>query len=46
MIYRAVVRPILYKIDPEVSHDVALALLETAGPPWARLRKPTQDPRL
>ncbi len=46
MIYRAVVRPILYKIDPEVSHDVALTLLETTGPAWSRLSKPARDPRL
>jgi dihydroorotate dehydrogenase len=31
VMYRAVIRPILFQIEPEVSHEAALALLAAAG---------------
>ena len=35
--YRAVIRPILFRIEPEVSHGAALALLVAAGPVVSRV---------
>lgn len=50
MIYRAVIRPILFRMEPESSHEAALALLGAAGPILSRLGGPTRgrapDPRL
>ena len=49
MIYRTVVRPALFRIDPEASHEAALAILEAAGPIMSRLgslRARVDDPRL
>lgn len=46
MIYRTVIRPILFGIDPEVSHDAVLTLLGAAGPILSRLTRPPRDPRL
>lgn len=46
MIYRTVVRPLLFGVDPELSHDLALSLLGAAGPLWARVCGPVRDPRL
>jgi dihydroorotate dehydrogenase len=46
MIYRAVIRPLLFGVDPEVSHDVALTLLRAAGPVLSRLPGPARDPVL
>lgn len=38
MIYRTLVRPILFRVDPERSHDLALACLGALRPLWSRLR--------
>lgn len=49
MIYRTVVRPILFKIDPEASHEAALAILGAAGPIMSHLGMVgtrARDPRL
>ena len=46
MIYRALIRPLLFQLDPERSHDVALTSLGAAGPVLARLCPPLPDPRL
>ncbi len=48
MIYRTLVRPILFRMDPEWSHDLALTVLGATGPLWERLSKPPTagDPRL
>ncbi len=46
MIYRTVVRPILFGIEPEASHEAILALLGAAGPVLSRLCGPSRDPRL
>ncbi len=46
MIYRTVIRPILFGIEPEVSHETVLALLGAAGPVMSRLGRPARDPRL
>jgi len=46
MIYRAVVRTLLFGVDPEVSHDVALTLLGAAGPVWSWVPGPGRDPLL
>jgi dihydroorotate dehydrogenase len=32
VIYRTVVRPILFRLEPEASHETALAILRAAGP--------------
>jgi dihydroorotate dehydrogenase len=37
MIYRSVIRPILFEIEPELSHEAALALLAATGPLISRL---------
>ena len=37
MIYRTVVRPILFRIEPEASHETALAILGAGGPILSRL---------
>lgn len=49
MIYRLFLRPILFRVEPERSHDLALAVLGAAGPLWSRLagaRFVEPDPRL
>ena len=49
MMYRTVVRPILFQIDPEASHETALAILGAAGPIMSRLGMVgarARDPRL
>ncbi len=51
MIYRTVVRPILFRIEPEASHEAALAILGAAGPIASRLggtgtRMRARDPHL
>lgn len=46
MIYRTVIRPILFGMDPEVSHEAVLTLLGAAGPILSRLTLPPRDPRL
>ncbi len=40
MSYRTLVRPILFRMDPEQSHDLALAVLGATGPLWAGLAGP------
>ncbi len=47
MIYRTLVRPVLFRLDPERSHDLALACLGAAGPALLRLRPvpASPDPR-
>jgi dihydroorotate dehydrogenase len=45
-LYRALVRPLLFRFDPEFSHDLALSALGIGGPTLARLVHPTADPRL
>ena len=40
------IRPILFGIEPEVSHETVLALLGAAGPVMSRLGRPARDPRL
>ena len=45
--YRAVIRPILFRIEPEVSHGAALALLAAAGPVASRFgAAAARDPHL
>src|SRR2546430_2918857 len=46
MMYRTVIRPLLFGVDPEVSHDLALTLLGAVGPVWPRLPGPGRDPLL
>jgi len=51
VIYRTVVRPILFRIEPEASHEAALAILGAAGPIASRLggtgtRMRARDPHL
>jgi len=46
VIYRAILRPLLFHIDPEKSHDLALTALGAAGPGLARQLTPAVDPRL
>ncbi len=48
MLYRTLIRPILFGIEPEWSHEVVLTCLAGAGPFWSRLgRRPRiPDPRL
>ena len=47
MIYRGIVRPLLFTLDPETSHDLVLTCLAAAGPVLARLcPPPLLDPRL
>lgn len=45
-LYRALVRPLLFRLDPEFSHDLTLTALGIAGPTLARLIHRTADPRL
>jgi dihydroorotate dehydrogenase len=45
-LYRALGRPLLFRLDPELSHDVALTALGITGPTLARLVRPPADPRL
>ncbi len=46
VIYRTVVRPILFGIEPETSHEAILTLLGAAGPVLSRLGGAPRDPRL
>jgi dihydroorotate dehydrogenase len=46
VIYRTVIQPILFGIEPEVSHEAVLTLLGAAGPILSRLNGPVRDPRL
>lgn len=47
MIYRGFVRPLLFALDPERSHDLVLTCFAAAGPLLARLCPPPGlDPRL
>lgn len=47
MIYRAFVRPLLFRLDPELSHDLALTCLGAVEPVLARAsRRSAPDPRL
>ena len=46
LIYRTVIRPILFGIEPETSHDAVLMILEASGPVWSHLGGPPRDPRL
>src|SRR6266513_326618 len=46
MMYRTVIRPLLFGVDPEVSHDLALTLLGAVGPVWPPLPGPGRDPLL
>lgn len=50
MIYRALVRPVLFRVEPEASHEAALAVLRAAGPimSWLRggVRAGAHDPAL
>src|SRR5207237_8658359 len=46
MIYRTVIRPLLFRVDPETSHELALTLLGAAGPVWPRVPGPGRDPLL
>ncbi len=48
MIYRTLVRPLLFRMEPERSHEAALAVLGATGPLWRVLaRGPAgPDPRL
>lgn len=49
MIYRAVVRPVLFRIEPEASHEAAMAILGAAGPIMSRLGRlgtRARDPHL
>ena len=41
MIYRALIRPLLFQLDPERSHDLALTCVGAVGPALARLCSPT-----
>jgi dihydroorotate dehydrogenase len=45
--YDRFVKPLLFRMDPERSHDLALASLSLAGRVWARTAtSPAADPRL
>ena len=46
MIYRTVIRPLLFRVDPETSHELVLTLLGAVGPVWSRLPGPGRDPLL
>jgi dihydroorotate dehydrogenase len=47
VIYRGLVRPLLFRLDPEHSHDLVLALLGFSAPVLAELwPPPPPDPRL
>jgi dihydroorotate dehydrogenase len=46
VLYRSVIRPILFALDPETSHDMVLHLLAAAAPVLARLPAPAPDPLL
>jgi hypothetical protein len=37
VIYRTVIRPILFRMDAEASHEASLAVLRAAGPIMSRL---------
>ncbi len=43
MSYPTIVRPILFRMDPERSHELALAVLGMTGPLWAALAPPRSD---
>jgi dihydroorotate dehydrogenase len=44
--YRTVVRPLLFQIDPELNHELALTCLRAAAPALARIVHPVADSRL
>lgn len=46
MIYRALLRPLLFRLDPERSHELLLWALGALGPLWRRWPGPPADPRL
>ncbi len=48
MIYARVVKPLLFRLDPERSHDLALTSLAVAGRVWTRVgaAPPTADSRV
>ena len=46
MIYRTFIQPLLFQLDPEQSHDLALTSLGIAGPVLAQLCPPLFEPRL
>ena len=48
MLYQALIRPILFGMEPERSHEAALACLAAWGPLWRFFggRPPAPDPRL
>ena len=43
--YRKIIRPLLFTIDPETVHHLAMGCLEVAGP-WLQDLCPPHDPRL
>jgi dihydroorotate dehydrogenase len=45
-VYRWLIRPILFRLDPERSHDLALVWLGAMGPVWSRLAGVSGHPRL
>lgn len=44
--YQTVVRPLLFRLDPELNHDLALASLRAAAPVLARIVHPVVEHRL
>jgi dihydroorotate dehydrogenase len=44
VVYRALIRPVLFRIDPETSHEMALTLLAAAGPVLSRMPAAHPDP--
>jgi dihydroorotate dehydrogenase len=48
MVYERIIRPLLFHLDPERSHNLALACLAVSGRVWARAaaRPVAADPRL
>ncbi len=48
MMYRTVVRPLLFKVEPERSHEFALGILGATGPLWSLAARiaAAPDPRL
>jgi dihydroorotate dehydrogenase len=46
VVYRTVIRPLLFAIEPEMSHEAVLALLAAAGPLMSRVSRTPRDPRV
>lgn len=46
MIYRRLLRPLLFRLDPERSHEAVLTCLGALEPLWARRPLPPSDPHL